>query len=215
MTVRPMPRRVAGAAAPARPAPALPPAPVLIAALTLALALLLTGCGGGTAPTGAAAADAAAPAVIGAADRVAMPDPSGDTVSGGHDSLARYKGDVVVLNIWSSTCAPCRAEAAGLAQAARAEYPRGVRFLGIDTRDQSRAAAAAFEKRYGVTYPSFYDPPGRLILSFPRGSVNPQSYPATVVVDRGGRIAARALRPVGEEDLHAMIDPLLAEPSAG
>jgi thiol-disulfide isomerase/thioredoxin len=188
----------------------------MIAALTLALALLLTGCGGGsTAPTGAAAADAAAPAVIGAADRVAMPDLSGDTVSGGHDSLARYKGDVVVLNIWSSTCAPCRAEAAGLAKVARAAYPRGVRFLGIDTRDQSRAAAAAFEKRYGVTYPSFYDPPGRLILSFPRGSVNPQSYPATVVVDRGGRIAARALRPVGEEDLHAMIDPLLAEPAAG
>lgn len=214
MTVRPMPRRAAGAAAPALPAPA--PAPALTAALTLALALLLTGCGGGsTGAAGAAAADAAAPAVIGAADRVAMPDLSGDTVAGGHDSLARYKGDVVVLNIWSSTCAPCRAEAAGLAKVARAAYPRGVRFLGIDTRDQSRAAAAAFEKRYGVTYPSFYDPPGRLILSFPRGSVNPQSYPATVVVDRGGRIAARALRPVGEDDLHAMIDPLLAEPAAG
>jgi thiol-disulfide isomerase/thioredoxin len=133
-------------------------------------------------------------------------------VAGGRDSLAHYKGDVVVVNIWSSTCGPCRTEAAGLAEVSRATYAKGVRFLGIDTRDLSRPSALAFEKRFGVNYPSLYDSPGRLVLRFPRGSVNPQSYPATLVVDRRGRIAARALRPVGEADLHAMIDPLLAEP---
>lgn len=152
--------------------------------------------------------------MIAAAERPAAPDLSGGTVTGGRDSLAHYAGDVVVLNIWSSTCGPCRMEAPGLASVARQTYGEGVRFLGIDTRDLSKAAAAAFERRFAIPYPSLYDKDGAFVLRFPRGSVNPQSYPATVVVDRQGRIAARALRPLGEADLHAMIDPLLAEPAA-
>ena len=41
-----------------------------------------------------------------------------------------------------------------------------VQFFGINTRDDAAGAAEAFERRFGVTYPSFRDPDGSLQLVF-------------------------------------------------
>ena len=58
------------------------------------------------------------------------------------------------------------------------------------------------------TYPSLYDPAGKLILDgFPRGSLNPQAIPSTIVLDRDGKIAARSLQALDETKLRKMIDP--------
>jgi thiol-disulfide isomerase/thioredoxin len=149
--------------------------------------------------------------VLKAADRKPAPEVSGKTVVGGQDSLAAYKGKVVVINIWGSWCAPCRAEAPHLAKVAVADQAKGVQFLGINTRDLVASNAAGFDKRYGITYPSLFDPYGKLILRFPKGSLNPQSLPATLVVDRQGRVAARALKPLSEDELNRLIDPIAAE----
>ena len=62
----------------------------------------------------------------------------------------------LVLNFWSSTCAPCQRETPALASVARAMGTK-VAFLGIDTADQ-RAAARAFIARYKVPYPVAFDP---------------------------------------------------------
>ncbi|WP_329175809.1 MULTISPECIES: TlpA family protein disulfide reductase [unclassified Streptomyces] len=149
--------------------------------------------------------------LVKAADRKPAPELSGKTVAGGQDSLAAYKGKVVVVNIWGSWCPPCRAEAPNLAKVAAADAAKGVQFLGINTRDLDPSNAASFEKRFGITYPNLYDPYGKLILRFPRGSVNPQTLPATLVIDRQGRVAARALKPLSEEDLNTLVDPIAAE----
>ena len=146
-----------------------------------------------------------------AADRKDAPDLSGKTVAGGQASLASYKGKVVVINIWGSWCAPCRAEAPNLAAVSAADASKGVQFLGINTRDLTASNAARFDKRFGITYPSLFDPMGKLIQRFPRGSLNPQSLPATLVVDRQGRIAARALKALSADELHQLVDPIAAE----
>jgi peroxiredoxin len=152
------------------------------------------------------------PVRIAPADRVAAPDLSGPTVAGGTDSLAHYRGRVLVVNVWGALCDPCRAEAPGLARVARDFKARGVSFLGIDSRDLSEAQAAAFQRRFALPYPSLYDPQGRMLLRFPRGSVNPQAIPATLVLDRQGRIAAHYLGALSETALRAMLTPLLTEP---
>jgi thiol-disulfide isomerase/thioredoxin len=149
--------------------------------------------------------------VLKPADREQAPELSGKTVTGGQDSLAAYKGKVVVINIWGSWCGPCRAEAPHLAKVSAADEAKGVQFLGINTRDLTVSNAVAFAKRYGITYPNLFDPYGKQILHFPKGSLNPQSLPATLVVDRQGRLAARALKPLGEDDLNKLIDPIAAE----
>jgi thiol-disulfide isomerase/thioredoxin len=145
------------------------------------------------------------------ANRLTAPALSGKTIMGGSASLAQYKGKVVVINFWGSWCAPCRAEAPNLARAAKEDAHLGVQFLGINTRDLGIANAARFDKTFGITYPSIFDPDGKLLLRFPKGTVNPQSLPATVVVDRHGRLAARVLAALSEEQLHKLIDPIAAE----
>ncbi|HEV7625909.1 MAG TPA: TlpA family protein disulfide reductase, partial [Streptomyces sp.] len=64
---------------------------------------------------------------------------------------------------------------------------------------------------YEVEYPSFFDPSGKLILRFPKGSLSPQAIPSTLILDRKGRIAVRALKELSERELRSALDPLTAE----
>ncbi|MGP3970471.1 TlpA family protein disulfide reductase [Streptomyces sp. 6N223] len=150
---------------------------------------------------------------VAAADREEAPDISGETLDGEQLGLADYRGQVVVVNVWGSWCAPCRAEAPHLAAVAEDTADQGVAFLGINTRDLDRVPAQRFEENFGVTYPSLYDPSGKLLLEFPSGSLNPQAIPSTLIIDREGRIAARALKPLSSEELRAALDPVIAEQS--
>ncbi|MEV6171302.1 TlpA disulfide reductase family protein [Streptomyces sp. NPDC051954] len=144
-------------------------------------------------------------------ERTAAPDLSGGTIDGKQLDVASYQGKVVVLNVWGSWCAPCRAEAPGFETVYKDLKGQGVQFVGINTRDTSTKNALAFEKQYGVTYPSLYDPTGKLMLRFEKGTLNPQAIPSTLVIDRDGKVAARSLAALSEDKLRKMLAPVLAE----
>jgi thiol-disulfide isomerase/thioredoxin len=127
-----------------------------------------------------------------AAERKKPGTVSGETLEGKSLSLSSYAGKVVVINVWGSWCPPCRAEADELAAAARELAPKGVVFLGINTRDSSPDNGLSFQRRYDVPYPSLYDPGGRNLLAFHR-TLTPNSIPGTVIIDRDGRVAASIL----------------------
>jgi hypothetical protein len=91
-----------------------------------------------------------------------------------------------------------------------------VRFVGFDVRDND-SAALAFERTYGITYPSFRDPDGVLVLRF-HGLVPISAVPSTVVIDRDDRIAARIVGPVSYSTLRDLVTSVAAEkpqPAAG
>ncbi|GAA2927441.1 hypothetical protein GCM10020221_24240 [Streptomyces thioluteus] len=73
------------------------------------------------------------------------------------------------------------------------------------------APTIRFEKRFGVPYPSLHDSGGRLLLRFPKDNLSPQTLPSTVFLDRNGRIAARAMKPLTEDELRRTLGPLVAE----
>ncbi|MEV4742763.1 TlpA disulfide reductase family protein [Streptomyces sp. NPDC049555] len=144
--------------------------------------------------------------------RQAAPELSGRTLDDKDLDVAKeYKGKIVVLNVWGSWCAPCRAEAKNLVAVANDFKDKGVQFVGLDTRDPDPAPAIAFEKEFKVPYPSLYDSSGKLLLRFPKGSLNPQSIPSTVFIDRDGKIAARAMKALSEDELRQTLAPLVAE----
>lgn len=187
---------------------------ILPVAVTAASALLLTACGSGdnsgsSANTFVTGADGISTVAKDA--RKAAPDLSGETLDGKRLDIAGLKGKVVVLNVWGASCPPCRAEASHLAKVARETKDKGVTFVGINTRDIAKGPAQEFEADYHVPYPSLYDPIGKLVLKFPKGSLNPQTIPSTIVLDKDGKIAARALMALDDKKLHRMIDPLAAE----
>jgi thiol-disulfide isomerase/thioredoxin len=181
----------------------------------VAAAVVLSACSatsGGSATDGANFVSGSGQiTVLKPADRKPAPELSGETITGGHADLADYRGKVVVINVWGSWCDPCRAEAPNLVAVAAADKGKGVEFLGINTRDLTESNAVRFADRFGITYPNLFDPYGKLILRFPKGSLNPQSLPGTLVIDRRGRVAARALKPLGEGELNDLIDPVVAE----
>ncbi|MFF8969917.1 TlpA family protein disulfide reductase [Streptomyces sp. NPDC014995] len=139
------------------------------------------------------------------------PDLSGKTLEDKQLAVSSFKGKVVVLNVWGSWCAPCRAEAPNFQKVSTDLASQGVQFVGINVADAQVKSALAFEKQYGVTYPSLYDPSSKLMLRFEKGTLNPQAIPSTLVLDRDGKIAARSLAALSEEKLRSMIAPVLAE----
>ncbi|GAP53078.1 TlpA family protein disulfide reductase [Streptomyces azureus] len=178
-------------------------------------ALLVTACGSGGTSGGGGNTNFVTGtdgiATVAEGKRTPAPDLSGKTIDGKTLDVADYKGKVVVLNVWGSWCNPCRAEAKYFAKVSKEYAGKGVQFVGINTRDTNLKSATAFEKDFGISYPSLYDPTGKLMLRFEKGTLNPQTVPSTLVLDRDGKIAARSLSALSEERLLKMLKPVVAE----
>jgi peroxiredoxin len=141
-------------------------------------------------------------------DRKTVGDVRGETLQGTPISLASYRGKVVVVNYWSSTCAPCHAEAQAFESMSRQDATKGVQFVGIDERD-NRSAAMAFERKYHITYPSIYDRTDAYVLAFPGAA--PSTTPFTIVLDRQGGIAATTSTLLDYTHLRRLLNRVLSE----
>jgi thiol-disulfide isomerase/thioredoxin len=188
--------------------------PLLLAAVAVAAVLAVAGCDGGA--IGADTPASSGQSFVGHSyestfyqpgHRPVAPAVSGTTVTGQHLSLAAYRGETIVLNFWGSWCAPCRAEAPALGQLARQLHSRGVRFVGVDIRDEPDSALA-FMQQFNVDYPSISDPSDEIALEF-RTTVPPADIPTTLVIDRDGRIADRIFGASSYSELLSVIDQVI------
>lgn len=138
-------------------------------------------------------------------ERHPAPIAEGPALTGrGTVSTADYPGKVVVINVWGSWCAPCRAEASDLAEASR-ETEDVAAFVGLNIRDTSPDAARAFVRAFKISYPHIYDPDGNQLVRF-AGTLPPNGIPTTLIIDRQGRIAARVVGIVDKSTLLGLID---------
>ena len=132
---------------------------------------------------------------------------TGELLDGGRYDVAQDRGQVVVVNFWGSWCNPCRAEADDLEQVYQATKAKKVSFIGVNSLDD-RDAAKAFERGFGVTYPSVYDRDGSVALKF---DVTQVSTPQTLVLDRQGRIAAAVRGATTLAVLQPVVERIAAE----
>jgi thiol-disulfide isomerase/thioredoxin len=114
-------------------------------------------------------------------------------------------GQVAVVNVWASWCAPCRAEAPTLA--ALSEKYTDVAFIGILTRDNP-ATAEAFVRRFALPYPTLID--DSVLIGF-RKSLPANAIPSTVVIDKNGNVAARISGEITFASLSEIIEKVSAE----
>ena len=160
-----------------------------VVAVAATLLLAATGCSSleGTGDKGFVTGDGAIRTV--AADRRGDPvELAGTDLDGKPIDLADLRGKPVVVVVWGSWCAPCRAEAPDVVGASK-DLRGQARFVGINLRNASTTDAQAFVRRFHIDYPSVYSPDGRAMLAF-NGTLGPRTIPAFVVLDAEGRIAA-------------------------
>lgn len=135
---------------------------------------------------------------------IPLPNVTGKTLDGARLDLADLRGNVVVLNVWGSWCAPCREESPDLVQVASETQDRAVRFVGIDVRDNP-AAAKAYERTFGITYPSFDDQDGTILAQF-SGIIPVSAVPSTAVIDKQGVVRARVVGIIDATTLRGLIE---------
>lgn len=176
-----------------------------LGSLGFVLSLLLTGCGGGVSSSGSESFIAGNGAVtfIKPNNRIMAPRIEGPTLGGG--TLQLVSGKIVVVNVWASWCAPCRAEAPTLAALSK-KFPE-VSFVGVLTRDNP-ASAIAFEKRFAIPYPTLTD--DAILIGF-HASLIANAIPTTLIVDKHGKVAGRISGEVTVASLTDLIERVIAE----
>ena len=169
------------------------------------MAVTLSSCGGG----GSSFAEESfvsgngSVSYIKQSDRIAAPQLAGMTLTGKNYTFSG--GQVAVVNVWASWCAPCRAEAPTLA--ALSEKYSDVAFIGILTRDNP-ATAEAFTRRFALPYPTLID--DSVLIGF-RKSLPANAIPSTVVIDKNGHVAARISGEVTVASLSELIEKVSSE----
>jgi thiol-disulfide isomerase/thioredoxin len=124
-------------------------------------------------------------------------------------SLEDFRGQVVVLNLWATWCAPCRREMPGLdrLQAMLGEDGLAVVPLSLDRGEVGQIET--FYEEVGLpTLGIYHDPKAAAGRAFGASGL-----PTTIVIDREGREIGRLLGPAewDSEEAVTLIRAVLAE----
>lgn len=98
------------------------------------------------------------------------------------------EGKPLLLSLWASWCEPCREETPELEKFFQA-HGDAVTLLGVDTEDR-RDKALWFAEDFGMTFPSVFDPEGRVRRAF-----SIVGLPGLVTVNADGSTAAVVNQP--------------------
>jgi cytochrome c biogenesis protein CcmG, thiol:disulfide interchange protein DsbE len=121
------------------------------------------------------------------------------------ESLADFRGKVVVLNVFASWCDPCRAEAPILADAERTLRRQNATIVGVTYLDNS-LASEQFVHQEHITYPVLRDVSGNFVRSLGTTGV-----PETFVINRQGKIQALRRYQLNNTWLKQTLPHILAE----
>jgi thiol-disulfide isomerase/thioredoxin len=97
-------------------------------------------------------------------------------------SLDRYRGQIVLMNLWASWCPPCRAEMPDLQRLASLYARTGIAIVGVN-EGESPQRARAFADSLGIRFPIWVDDGqryGRIYAAL--------GLPTTIILDRQGTV---------------------------
>jgi len=118
------------------------------------------------------------------------------TLAGDSASTAALAGKVVLLNVWATWCAPCRAEIPYLQSLYEQHRAEGLEIVGVsvDARGQE-SAIADFANEFRMTYPIWRDPDERVQSLYMALGV-----PSSYLIDRTGILRWRRLGTIHASD---------------
>ena len=143
------------------------------------------------------------------ADRPAVPDLAFKDSAGSEVTLSKWKGRVVLLNLWATWCAPCRKEMPTLNDVQKQLGSKDFEVVALSVDRKGLDASAAFLKETGADALGLY-------IDETTTSVNmlqALGLPVTLLIDRRGREIGRLLGPAewNSAEAVALMKAALAE----
>jgi cytochrome c biogenesis protein CcmG/thiol:disulfide interchange protein DsbE len=133
------------------------------------------------------------------------PDFTLQTFDGQAVNLADYRGKVVMLDFWTSTCPPCKAEAPVLRAMHEAYSETGmVEFIGIDIWEGSDDGYR-FAREAGWQYPNGLDENSTITVEFGVFGV-----PEKFFLDTEGRIVKKWVGPITASEMQEILAEVIA-----
>jgi peroxiredoxin len=127
-----------------------------------------------------------------------------ENIQGQTESLADFRGQVVLVNNWATWCPPCKAEMPTLVAFYNDHVKDGLMIIAIEA-GEPKDQVQQFVNQYQMPFAVWLDPGSKALAAFKNGSL-PNSY----VIDRAGTVRLMWTGQINRETLEKYVTPLLA-----
>src|SRR5690349_16631471 len=136
-----------------------------------------------------------------------FPDFTLKNLSGHEVSSREFGGKVVIVNLWMTTCPPCRKEMPMLQELQNKYASRGVVVVGISA-DDNAGTASRFARRLKIKYQLLLDP---ILMTSESEQLKfgLLGLPTTFIVDRSGNIRKKVIGFTYQDDLENALKELV------
>jgi len=121
-------------------------------------------------------------------------------------SLADYRGQVVLVNLWATWCQPCKEEMPALQSFYDKYREQGFVVIAVNDGDPT-ADVLQFVKDYQLTFPVWLDP----TYIATEQAFKTLNLPSSFVIDRSGRIRLQWVGGISRKTLETHVSPLIME----
>jgi peroxiredoxin len=121
-------------------------------------------------------------------------------------SLADYRGQVVLVNLWATWCPPCKEEMPALQSFYNNYRDQGFVVIAVNDGDPT-ADVLQFVKDYRLTFPVWLDP---TYIATER-AFKTLNLPSSFVIDRTGTIQLQWVGGITRKTLEKYVSPLIVE----
>ncbi len=121
-----------------------------------------------------------------------------DLKTGQKVTLADYKGQVVLLNVWATWCEPCKIEMPSMELLQKEMGPKGLKIVAVSVDEGGADVVRQFVRDYELTFRVLHDP-ARAIERIYQTTGVPESF----VINRRGTIVKKV---IGAADWDATIN---------
>ncbi|HVI02939.1 MAG TPA: TlpA disulfide reductase family protein [Enhygromyxa sp.] len=137
------------------------------------------------------------------------PDFTTKSLDGDHVSLADYRGQVVLLNVWATWCDPCIRELPELARMHEQLHDKGFTVVGLNTDTRGKLGAVRkMVVQNELPFPIWVDVESKSQVAFKL-----RGYPTSFLIDRQGNIRWKREGEILKNDpeLMPVLEAVLAE----
>ena len=133
------------------------------------------------------------------------PDVAYTLLDGSTGRMSALRGQVVLVNFWATSCAPCIRAMPALVATHREFAARGLQTLAVAMQYDAPAAVSHFAQTRQLPFGVVIDNTGAVARAF--GDV--RITPTTFVIDKRGAIAQHSVGESGDAQLQALLARLL------